>query len=142
MEILIVSIAALLASALSLFSGFGLGTLLMPVVAIFFPVDIAIAVTALVHLANNIFKVVLLGKKANPSVLLRFGLPAMITAFLGALLLGWLAGIPPLFKYTLFDKNMQVALLNLVVGLLILTFVLLELLPTFSSIALDKKFLP
>ncbi len=129
MEILIVSIAALLASALTLFSGFGLGTLLMPVVAIFFPVDIAIAVTALVHLANNIFKVILLGKKADPSVLLRFGIPAVVTAFLGALLLGWLSGIPPLAEYTLFGRNMQVSLLRLVVGLLILIFVVLELLP-------------
>jgi len=34
MELLIVCIAALLASALTLFSGFGLGTLLMPVVAL------------------------------------------------------------------------------------------------------------
>ena len=37
MEIIIVSTAALVASALTLFSGFGLGTLLMPVVVIFFP---------------------------------------------------------------------------------------------------------
>jgi hypothetical protein len=39
-----------LASALTLFSGFGLGTLLMPVVALFFPLDLAIAMTAMVHL--------------------------------------------------------------------------------------------
>ena len=44
MDIVVVSIAALFASALTLFSGFGLGTLLMPVVAIFFPVEIAIAI--------------------------------------------------------------------------------------------------
>jgi uncharacterized protein len=42
-ELLIVCIAALLASALTLFSGFGLGTLLMPVVALFFLLDLAIA---------------------------------------------------------------------------------------------------
>ena len=54
MEFLIVCVASLLASALTLFSGFGLGTLLMPVVALFFPLELAIAMTAIVHLANNV----------------------------------------------------------------------------------------
>lgn len=43
MELPIECIASLLASALTLFSGFGLGTLLMPVVALFFLLDLAIA---------------------------------------------------------------------------------------------------
>lgn len=142
MEIFVISIAALFASGLTLFSGFGLGTLLMPVVAIFFPVEIAIAITAMVHLANNVFKVALLGKQANSSVLLSFGIPAVAFAFLGALLLGWLSGFPPIFEYAMFGKQMRVSPLKLTVGILILTFVMLELSPGFSSLALDKKYLP
>jgi uncharacterized membrane protein YfcA len=142
MEIFVISIAALFASGLTLFSGFGLGTLLMPVVAIFFPVEIAIAITAMVHLANNIFKVALLGKKANRSVLLSFGIPAVAFAFFGALVLGWLSGIPPIFEYAMFGNQIQVSPLKLIVGILILTFVTLELSPGFSSVALDKKYLP
>ncbi len=45
MEYLLICPAAVIASGLTLFSGFGLGTLLMPVFAVFFPVDIAIAVS-------------------------------------------------------------------------------------------------
>lgn len=142
MEIFVISIAALFASGLTLFSGFGLGTLLMPVVAIFFPVEIAIAITAMVHLANNVFKVALLGKKANRSVLLSFGIPAVACAFFGALVLGWLSAIPPIFEYAAFGNQIQVSPLKLVVGILILTFVTLELSPGFSSVALDKKYLP
>jgi len=141
-DIIVVSIAALFASALTLFSGFGLGTLLMPVVAIFFPVEIAIAITAMVHLANNVFKVALLGKKASRSVLLSFGIPAVISAFLGALALGWLSSVPSVFEYAAFGKQMQVSPLKLVVGMLILAFVALELSPRFSSIAVDRKYLP
>ncbi|SVB47730.1 uncharacterized protein METZ01_LOCUS200584, partial [marine metagenome] len=37
MDYLIVAIAALLVAGLALYSGFGLGTLLMPVFALFFP---------------------------------------------------------------------------------------------------------
>lgn len=142
MEIIVVSIAALLASGLTLFSGFGLGTLLMPVVAVFFPVDVAIAMTAMVHLANNLFKAALFGKKANRPILFSFGIPAVVTAFLGAWVLGWLSGIPAIFDYEVFGNQLQVSPLKLAVGILILTFVILELLPQFSSIALDKKYLP
>ena len=45
---------ALLASGLTFFSGFGLGTLLLPAFAPFFPVDRAIALTAAVHFLNGL----------------------------------------------------------------------------------------
>ena len=41
MSYLLVPFVALLASALTLFSGFGLGTLLLPAFAVWFPVDAA-----------------------------------------------------------------------------------------------------
>ena len=59
MELAIICLATFIASGLTLFSGFGLGTLLMPVVAVFFPLEVAIAMTAVVHLANNLFKLLL-----------------------------------------------------------------------------------
>lgn len=75
---------ALVASGLTLFSGFGLGTLLMPAFALFFPLEMAVAMTAVVHLANNLFKLALLGRYADRHALLRFGLPAIAGALLGA----------------------------------------------------------
>lgn len=56
MELALIGIVALLTAGVTLFSGFGLGTILTPVFALFFPVPLAIAATAVVHLANNIFK--------------------------------------------------------------------------------------
>ena len=87
---LIISVISFLVAGLTFFSGFGLGTLLMPVFAVFFSVQIAVAATAIVHLANNIFKVVLIGKKADKRIVLLFGLPAALAAIAGALLLGYL----------------------------------------------------
>jgi hypothetical protein len=75
-------------------------------------------------------------------VLLSFGIPAVAFAFFGALILGWLSGIPPIFEYAAFGNQIQVSPLKLVVGILILTFVMLELSPGFSSLSLDKKYLP
>jgi hypothetical protein len=80
-------LAAFLASGLTLFSGFGLGTLLMPVVALFLPVETAIAVTALVHLLNNLAKLGLVGRFAKKTFVLRFGVPALFASMGGAVVL-------------------------------------------------------
>lgn len=142
MELFIIAFASFMASLLTFFSGFGLGTLLMPIVAIFFPPAVAIAITAVVHFANNILKFFLVAKSADIKVLLYFGVPAVIFAFIGAYLLGFLSSIEVLYEYMLFDKNFIVTPIKFTIGLLILFFVLIELLPYFSKMALDKKWLP
>jgi uncharacterized protein len=141
-ELFVVCVAALLASGLTLFSGFGLGTLLMPAVALFFPLDLAIAMTAMVHLANNCFKIGLLGRKADYSVLLKFGLPAIVAAFAGAAVLTYLGEVKPIYEYQVFGSDRQVTVLKLIIGVLIVSFVVLELSPAFSKMALDRRWLP
>jgi uncharacterized membrane protein YfcA len=142
LEIIVIAIAALMASGLTLFSGFGLGTLLMPVVAIFFPVDVSIGITAIVHFANNIFKLGLVGLHANKEIIIKFGIPAVFAALLGAMLLGWLASLPPVNEYGFAGKSFTIMPVKLIIGIIIIAFVALELSPSFSSITLDKKLLP
>ncbi len=84
---LLIAIASFLVAGLTFFSGFGLGTLLMPLFALFFPIHIAVAATAVVHLLNNIFKVILIGKYSPRRIIFLFGVPAAISAFGGAWLL-------------------------------------------------------
>ena len=142
MELFWVSLAALLASCLTFFSGFGLGTLLMPVVALFLPVEVAIAVTAIVHLANNLFKLALVGKKADCSVVWRFGAPAVLAALLGAWLLNMLSGLPTLFEYQWLGREFAVSVVKFIIGVLILVFVWLELSPRFAKMSFDARYLP
>src|SRR5215212_2460410 len=104
MEIFVLSIVAFAIAILTFFSGFGLGTILTPVFVIFFPVDLAIGLTGVVHFFNNIFKLFLVGKNANKEVLLRFGIPAVVAAFAGAWLLLRISNLPPLFSYELNGK--------------------------------------
>jgi uncharacterized membrane protein YfcA len=141
-EVVVIASASFFAALLTFFSGFGLGTLLMPVVALFFPPAIAIAITAVVHFANNILKFFLVAKNADKKVLLYFGVPAVVFAFFGAYLLGILSGIEAIYEYNLFGKSFFITPIKLTIGLLILFFILLELLPYFSKIALNKKWLP
>lgn len=77
MDLAIVAIAAAAASLLTLFSGFGLGTILLPVFALFLPLPAAIASVAVVHLTNNLFKLVLMGRHADREIVLLFGGPAL-----------------------------------------------------------------
>lgn len=142
MEITVIAVAAFLASGLTLFSGFGLGTLLMPVIAVFVSPEIAIGITAMVHFANNVFKLGLLGLHANKNVIVRFGIPAVLAAFCGAFFLDWLTLLPALFKYSLFDSIKVITPIKLVIGVLIIAFVAVELSPIFSSMTIDKRFLP
>ncbi len=141
MDYLIVCLAALIVSALTLFSGFGLGTLLMPVFAIFFPVHIAIAATAVVHLVSNLFKVALVGNNADWGIVLRFGVPAMVTAFLGASLLGIFASMPAIASYSIGEEFYDLTVVKLVIGVLIMIFALFDLIPRLKEISFDKRYL-
>jgi len=142
MSYFIICTVALLVSALTLFSGFGLGTLLMPAFALFFPVEVAIAATAIVHLANNLFKVGLVGRKANAGVVLRFALPAAITAMIGALLLNYFTTVEPIAQYTLLGRLCTISLVKLVIALMILGFAIVELHPAFEKLAFSTRFIP
>lgn len=141
MELILVSIAALLVAALTLFSGFGLGTLLMPLFALFFPLEVAVGVTAIVHLANNLFKFALVGRHASWPVALRFGLPAIPAAMAGAYLLGAVSAREPVTSYSLGGADHQITWIGLVMGLLITLFALLDLLPFFDRLQFGKRML-
>lgn len=142
MEFFVICISAVVASFLTLFSGFGLGTLLMPVFALFFPVNVAIALTAIVHLFNNLFKLGLLGKYADRTVAFQFGIPAILSAILGAWILMWLSELKPLFGYRLLEYNFQITPIKLIVAILMVFFALLELIPRFEKLSFEKKYLP
>jgi hypothetical protein len=142
MHYLVICLTAFLVSGLTLFSGFGLGTLLLPVMAVFFPLDAAIALTAIVHLLNNLFKLALLGRHADKGTVLRFGLPAVLAALAGAELLLWLSHLQPLFSYHLLGRPLQVMPVKLVVACLMVIFALFELLPRLSQISVARKYLP
>ena len=139
MEIPVICLAAFLTAILTFFSGFGLGTILMPVFAIFFPIEIAIALTGVVHFSNNLFKISLIGKKADKEVLLRFGIPAIIASFAGAWLLLRITKMPSLFDYYLWDKNLEITPVKLVIGLLLIIFSLLEILPSIQKIQFNRN---
>ena len=142
MVYLIICTVALVVSALTLFSGFGLGTLLMPAFAIFFPLEVEVGATAIVHLANNIFKLALVGKMADFKIVLKFAIPASIMAVTGALLLNYFTNVQPVVEYTIGGRAFTITVVKLIIAVLIAAFALLELHPRFEKLAFDTKYIP
>ncbi len=142
MEATILCITAFIAAALTLFSGFGLGTLLMPVFAIFFPISLAISMTAVVHLFNNMLKLILLGRDADRYVVLRFGMPAILAAFAGAWVLANLSDFSPLMHYDLLGSEFEITPVKVTIAALLIFFTLLELIVKDGGFVFDKQYLP
>jgi uncharacterized membrane protein YfcA len=138
MEIAIISITAFATAIMTFFSGFGLGTILTPVFMLFFPVELAIALTGIVHFFNNIFKVILVGRDANKEVLIRFGIPAVIAAFLGSLVLLNISNSVPIFSYVAFGSQYEVFPIKLLVSVLLILFATMDLIPYFNNLKFGK----
>jgi uncharacterized membrane protein YfcA len=142
MDLLIIAVVALLASALTLYSGFGLGTVLLPALALFFPVPTAVAATAVVHLLSNLFKGALLRGGADWRTVVRFGLPAVPGAVLGAWTLSLLGDTSRLFEVRLFGTVFGPTGAGLIVGLLMIAFAALELQSWFQKLRAPEKAMP
>jgi uncharacterized protein len=141
-ETLAIPLAAFIASLLTFFSGFGLGTLLTPVFAIFFPVDLAVAMTAIVHFLNGLFKLGLVGRHAKGRIVIRFGIPAMLTAFLGAWVLVSVSDFPPLLTYQIASRTLHVLPVKLLVACLMIIFALFEIVPSLRDLEFSQRYLP
>ena len=136
-SLLLLTLAALAASLVTLISGFGLGTLLLPVFALFFPLEIAILLTAVVHLLNNLFKLTLLWKDIHWCTVMLFGVPGILGAFIGATLMLSLGTRAPLYQGVLHAVDP----LDVVIAGLMLLFGLFELSKTLNTLSLPPKWL-
>ncbi|MFO7875730.1 MAG: TSUP family transporter [Desulfovermiculus sp.] len=141
MEFILIPLASLCVSTLTLYSGFGLGTMLLPVFALFFPVQVAVAATAIVHGANNTFKIAVVGRHADRGLILRFGLPAVGTAFVGAAALGFVSHFQAMATYSIGSHTAVITPVKLTMGLLMLFFALFELLPRLRRITFERRYL-
>lgn len=128
-EYTLIAICTFFASLMSFYSGFGLGTVLMPVIAIFLPLPIAIWLTAIVHLAHNLLKSWLLWKAINWSVVVRFGGAALIASIPGALLLKGLSAFVPIKEYVILSLHAKISILHISIGLLLILFATAEMFP-------------
>jgi uncharacterized membrane protein YfcA len=85
-EILLVSLGAFLAAALTVPAGFGLSTILTPLILFLLPVHEAVAVVAIVHCAHNAGKYIALKDAVDFNAFRRYGIWLVGGSVVGALL--------------------------------------------------------
>lgn len=141
MDFIVVAVAAFGASALTFFSGFGLGTVLLAVFAVFLSAPAAVASTGAVHLFNNLFKGTLVFRSVHWRTALRFGLPAVPAAIAGALVLDELHALAP-FRWGAFGHEFLPSAAGMAIGVAMIGFAGLEAMPWFRDLALPARFVP
>lgn len=83
-------VCAVIAGGLASVTGFGIGSLLTPLLAIQFDTRLAVAAVSIPHVAGTALRLWLLGGGADRKVLWSFGLTSAVGGLLGAALNGWL----------------------------------------------------
>ncbi len=80
-------LASYFAAVAATIAGFGSSALLIPVAFIFMDIKTAIFIVAVFHLFNNLFKIRLFWKQINFQIFVLFGIPSILLAFTGAVLI-------------------------------------------------------
>jgi hypothetical protein len=138
MELYIIIASSLAASLLTFFSGFGLGTIMLPVFALFFDLQLAIALTGVVHLLNNLFKWMLTRKHIHWPIAWQFGIPAFLAAIPGAWLLAVLGRQAAIHSYSWQGHTYEILPVKLTIAALLVIFALMELIPKLQQIRPGK----
>ena len=97
MELLLIVISmliTLIAAALTVPAGFGLATMLTPVVLFWLPPHEAIAVVAIIHGAHNVWKLKLLRASVDFNAVKRYGWALIVGAIIGAVLHSYIPSNP------------------------------------------------
>lgn len=142
MDIIFISLVAIFASLMNFMSGFGLGTLLLPAFAIYFPLHIAIILTAIVHLVTNIFKSILMRKHVKWKVFFKFGVSSIIFAGIGALLLNYIVKLDIEFAYYFLAYKLTTSPIKITIAIIMIISAIIDLTPSFQEIKISKKLLP
>ena len=88
---------------------------------------------------NNLFKFGLVYKKIDLSLVLKFGIPSLLLAFLGAWLLKQFSVTAPLYSYTIAGTVFSITVIGLTIGVLMLVFSLWEIVPVLKNLSFGKN---
>lgn len=84
MEILLIGLLTLIASFVGTLAGFGSSTIMLPIIILFLPFEVALFLVGIIHFFDDLWEIILFRQAVNWKLLLSFGIPGIITSFLGA----------------------------------------------------------
>ena len=83
-EIIYISLLTLLASIIGTLAGFGISTVMVPLLLIILPLPQTLLLVGIIHWFNDIWKILLFREGIRWKLFLAFGLPGIFTSFLGS----------------------------------------------------------
>jgi len=88
LSVIIILFVTLLASCIGTLSGFGLSTIMLPILLLFLPFTQAILLVSIIHWFHSGWNTVLFRKGISWHLFAYFGIPGIVTSVLGARLVG------------------------------------------------------
>ncbi|OGM21663.1 hypothetical protein A2714_02185 [Candidatus Woesebacteria bacterium RIFCSPHIGHO2_01_FULL_38_9] len=86
MELILIGLLTLVASFVGTLAGFGSSTIVLPILVIFLPFEVALLFVGIIHFFDDLWEIILFRQAVNWKLLLSFGIPGVIASTLGALL--------------------------------------------------------
>lgn len=83
-EIIYITLLTLLASVIGTLAGFGISTIMVPVLLLILPLPQTLLLAGIVHWFNDVWKLLLFREGIRWKLLFAFGLPGLITSFVGS----------------------------------------------------------
>jgi uncharacterized membrane protein YfcA len=87
MYIVLIAILTVMASAVGTMTGFGTSTIMVPVLLLVYPAPQVILFVCIIHWFGNLWKLLLFRRGFRWKLVLYFGLPGIVAAYLGASLM-------------------------------------------------------
>lgn len=91
---ILLCLLTLIAAAIGTATGFGTSTVMIPVMTLFVPLPIALLFIGIIHLAGDVWKVLLFKRGLDWKLILGFGLSGIAASFIGASLSLRTEGLP------------------------------------------------
>lgn len=86
MAILLIALLTFFSNIAGTISGFGVGTIMTPILLLFLPFTHTILLVCIIHWFHDIWKLLFFHKGIDWQLFIYFGIPTIIAAFIGALL--------------------------------------------------------
>jgi len=83
-EIISIALLTLLASTIGTLAGFGISTIMVPVLLLILPIPQTLLLVGIIHWFNDVWKLLLFQKGIRWNLFLAFGLPGLIMSFIGS----------------------------------------------------------
>ncbi len=84
LQIFLITLLTISASAIGTVSGFGISTLMVPIMLFFLPYPETLLFVGVVHWFGDVSKLFIFKKGLNWKILLAFGIPGVVMAYIGA----------------------------------------------------------